>query len=56
MDIFYVALGFSRGLVLLVWVGGGRLKRVLCGAVTPRLTVMACRLEKLCIHLPKGRK
>ena len=26
---FYVALDFSRGLALLVWVGGGLLKRVL---------------------------
>ena len=26
---FYVALGSSRGLALLVWVGGGLLKRVL---------------------------
>ena len=27
---FYVALGSSMGLALLVWVGGGLLKRVLC--------------------------
>ena len=29
MEYFYVALGSSRGLALLVWVGGGLLNRVL---------------------------